>query len=197
MKVKKVGILIFNEVEVLDMAGPFEVFSLAEWGETREKIFKVYTIAKSKELIVARNGLKVQPDYDFEDAPDVDILIVPGGYGAEEVERYDKKTINWLQNKMKQVDIMASVCTGAFLLAEAGILDGKEATTHWMDLDRLEKEYPRVRVLRDEKYVDASPVITSGGISAGINMSFYIMGKLIGTDIVRKTARRMEYDCYI
>ncbi len=196
MAMKKVGILIFNDVEVLDMAGPFEVFSLAEWEETREKIFKVYTIAKSKELITARNGLKVQPDFAFEDAPEVDILIVPGGYGAEETERYDEMTIGWLKKKMSQVEIMASVCTGAFLLAEAGFLDGREATTHWMDLDRLKKEYPNVKVLHNMKYVDASPVFTSGGISAGINMSFYILEKLAGSDIVRKTARRMEYDCY-
>ncbi len=191
---KKVGILIYDEVEVLDFAGPFEVFSITEYGVNNEKAFEVHTVAKSKKLINARNGLKIQPDYDFYDEPQFDILIIPGGYGAEEIEIHDPMTINWLRRKVDHVEIMASVCTGAFLLAEAGLLDGKKVTTHWMDIDRLEKEYPRVSVLRDVKFVDAFPIITSGGISAGINMSFYILKKLLGEDIAKNTAKRMEYD---
>lgn len=192
-----VGILLFNEVEVLDFAGPFEVFSITSYPESNEKPFKVKTIAETNELIKARNGLTVKPDYCFQDAPHFDILIVPGGYGAEEIEINNEIVINWIKNRMDNVSIMASVCTGAFLLAESSLLDGKKATTHWMDIDRLEREYPCVNVQRDVKYVDEGSIITSGGISAGLNMSFHIIRKLIGEDIAKATARRMEYDINI
>ena len=189
-----IGILLFNEVEVLDFAGPFEVFSIATYAECNEKPFNVKTVAQTKDLINARNGLKIQPDYDFYNAPHFDILIIPGGHGAEEIEIHNSKVINWIKDRMNNVYIMASVCTGAFLLAEAGLLDGKQATTHWMDIDRLEREYSKVIVQRDVKFVDENSIITSGGISAGINMSFYIIKKLLGEEIVNAAAKRMEYD---
>ena len=151
--------MLFNEVEVLDFAGPFEVFSIATYSKCSEKPFRVHTVAQTKDLIKARNGLKIQPDYDFNDAPQFDILIIPGGYGAEEIEIHKPKVINWIKNNMNNVNIMASVCTGAFLLAEAGLLDGKQATTHWMDIDRLEKEYTKVNVQRNVKFVDEFPII--------------------------------------
>lgn len=191
---RKIGILLFNEVEVMDFAGPFEVFSITENAAATGKAFEVYTIARKKELISTRNGLKIRPDYDFHDAPQFDILIIPGGYGAEEIEIHNQETIDWIKRSFTQVQIMASVCTGAFLLAEAGLLDGRQATTHWMDIDRLEEEYSKVRVIRDVKFVDAFPIITSGGISAGINMSFYIVKKLLGIEIAKIAAKRMEYD---
>jgi len=145
---KQVGILLFNEVEVLDFAGPFEVFSITTYIGCNEKPFKVHTVAQSKELINARNGLKIKPDYDFNDAPQFDILIIPGGYGAEEIEIHNSTIINWIKDNINDVDIIASVCTGAFLLAKAGLLDGKQATTHWMDIDRLEKGYTKIDVKR-------------------------------------------------
>ncbi|WP_238916304.1 DJ-1/PfpI family protein [Clostridium sp. YIM B02555] len=194
---KKIGILLFDEVEVLDFAGPFEVFSITTYIGCNEKPFKVSTVAQTKDLIKGRNGLKIQPDYDFRDAPQFDILIIPGGYGAEEIEIHNPKIINWIKNNMNHVDIMASVCTGAFLLAKAGLLDGKQATTHWMDIDRLKNEYNKVNVQRNVKFIDESPIITSGGISAGINMSFYIIKKLLGEEIANATAKRMEYDINI
>ncbi|GIM30572.1 AraC family transcriptional regulator [Clostridium polyendosporum] len=194
---KNIGILLFNDVEILDFAGPFQVFSITTYTECNQKPFKVNTVAQTKDLIKARNGLKIQPDYDFYDAPQFDILIIPGGYGAEEIEIHNPKVINWIKNNMNNVYIMASVCTGAFLLAEAGLLDGKQATTHWMDIDRLEKEYTKVKVQRNVKFIDETPIITSGGISAGINMSFYIIKKLLGEEIANATAKRMEYDINI
>ncbi len=194
MQRSKVGIFLFNEVEVLDFAGPFEVFSIAEGGAGKGKAFDVYTIAQTMEIVTARNGLKIQPDFDFISAPQPDILIIPGGYGAEEIEIHNQETINWIEQSAKTVKIIASVCTGAFLLAKSGLLDGRQAATHWMDADRLEREYPKVNVLRNTKFVDAYPIITSGGISAGINMSFYIVKKLLGVEIAKATAKRMEYD---
>jgi transcriptional regulator GlxA family with amidase domain len=191
----KVGIFLFNEVEVLDFAGPFEVFSLTS--KNNEKLFEVITIGETGELISARNGLKVLPMASFKDKLNLDILIIPGGYGAEEIEIKNQITINWIKEQKDKVKILASVCTGAFLLAESGILDNKSATTHWMDIDRLEKEYPKIKIIKNLKFVDEDNIITSGGISAGINMSFHIIKRLLGVDIAISTAKRMEYDIEI
>ena len=188
----KVGIFVFNDVEVLDFAGPFEVFSLAS--KKNNSIFDVFTISENEEIITAKNGLKIKSNYIFNDNYEIDILIIPGGYGAEEFEIKNKTTLNWIIEKSKEVDILASVCTGALLLAECGILRNKKATTHWMDLDRLESDYPEVNVIRNVKYVDEGSILTSGGISAGINMSFHIIRRLFGIDIAKSTAKRMEYD---
>lgn len=193
----KIGILLFNEVEVLDFAGPFEVFSITNYPpESSIKPFDVKTIAESREIVRARNGLQVVPDFSFADNPEFDILIVPGGYGAEEIEINNEVVINWIKEQMTKVGLMASVCTGAFLLAQAGLLDGKKATTHWMDIDRLEREFEKITVERDVKYVDEGSIITAGGVSAGINMSMYIVTKLLGEKVGLSTAKRMEYDIF-
>ena len=191
---KAIGILIFNEVEVLDFAGPFEVFSIAMAEDKQSKLFCVKTIAETKKTISARNGLKVTPDYDFIDCPSLDILIIPGGYGAEEIEIHNHRLLSWIQQRAAYTPIVASVCTGAFLLAEAGLLNGKRATTHWMDIDRLEREYPKLSVQRNVKFVDEGSILTAGGISAGINLSFYLLNKLYSNAVAIDTAKRMEYD---
>lgn len=187
-----VGIFLFNEVEVLDFAGPFEVFSITE--KDNRKLFKVTTVSEQGELVHARNGLKIQPDVSFDSDLNFDILIIPGGYGAEEIEIKNKKVIDWIKTQSARVNILASVCTGAFLLAEAGLLNNKKATTHWMDLPRLENDYPRIKVIRDARFVDEGNIITSGGISSGINMSFHIIERLFGAEVVKNTAKRMEYN---
>lgn len=189
-----IGILLFNEVEVLDFAGPFEVFSLAEHPATQEKAFKVHTISQNGQIIHARNGLQVLAEYSFNNHPNLDYLIIPGGYGAEAIEIHNKAVIDWLTSQSKEVKMIASVCTGAFLLAEAGILENKKATTHWMDIERLEADYPEIAVQRNQKYVDEGKVITSGGISAGIHMSLYLVSKIISKQVAIDTAKRMEYD---
>lgn len=195
MNKTKVGIFLFNEVEVLDFAGPFEVFSLTS--KDNEKLFEVITIGETGEIISARNGLKVKPRASFKDNPDLDILIIPGGYGAEEIEIKNKAVLHWIIEQKDKVKILASVCTGAFLLAECGLLDHKSATTHWMDLDRMKDEYPKINVIDHIKFVDEGSIITSGGISAGINMSFHIIKKLCGADVAKSTSKRMEYDIEI
>lgn len=190
-----VGILIFNEVEILDFAGPFEVFSITE-NQNFQKIFNVFTIAENKTSIFARNGLEIIPKYSIENHIDIDILIIPGGYGAENTEYKNKKIINWIIDKNKNTTFTCSVCTGAIILAETKLLNNKKATTHWMDLDRLRNDYPLIEVL-NEKFVESGKIITSGGISAGINMSLYIIKKLFGKEIAILTAKRMEYDINI
>lgn len=193
---RTVGILLFNEVEVLDFAGPFEVFSLAE-KETSEKHFNVIIIAEHQAPISARNGLQVIPDYSFATHPDIDVLVVPGGYGAEKVEINNPVVIDWVIHQAKVTELMLSVCTGALLLAKAGLLAGKSATTHWMDLDNL-ASYPDVEVIAHTRYVDASDdtnkLVTSAGISAGIHASLYCVEKLIDRKTAHMTAHRMEFE---
>ena len=193
----KVGILLFDEVEVLDFAGPFEVFSITEALQEHAKPFGVYTVAQEKRLIRARNGLLVMPHYSFCDAPDPDILIVPGGYGAEEVEIHNETLIRWIAERAEKAALAASVCTGAFLLAKAGLLDNKSAVTHWMDAARLEKEYPHITVMHDRKFADEGKVVTSAGISAGIDMCLHIVKRLLGAEVARNTAKRMEYTAHL
>ncbi len=191
-KQRKVGIFLFNEVEVLDFAGPYEVFSVAK--HESAKLFDVFTVAQRPDAISARNGLKVIPDYTFENHPEADILIVPGGYGAEHIENNNPVVLQWIANQFSKLEILASVCTGAFLLASAGLLNGKKVTTHWLDYERLENEFPELEVVRDVKFVDQGKLLTAGGISAGIDMCFHIISRLHGRDIAFETARFMAYD---
>ncbi|PFI33955.1 AraC family transcriptional regulator [Bacillus thuringiensis] len=187
-----VGIFLFNEVEVLDFAGPFEVFSVTEVNE--EKPFTVYTVSENGEMITARNGLKVQPDYSIENLPPVDILIIPGGLGAREYEIKNEIVIKWIRQQMKEVKLMTSVCTGALLLAKAGLLEGLKATTHWASIEKFKNEFQNVEVIENVKFVDEGHIITSAGISAGINMEFHIVKNLLGMHVAEDTAKRMEYD---
>ncbi|HFJ9426159.1 DJ-1/PfpI family protein [Bacillus cereus] len=187
-----VGIFLFNEVEVLDFAGPFEVFSVTEVNE--EKPFTVYTVSENGEMITARNGLKVQSDYSIENLPPVDILIIPGGLGAREYEIKNEIVIKWIRQQMKEVKLMTSVCTGALLLAKAGLLEGLKATTHWASIEKFKNEFQNVEVIENVKFVDEGHIITSAGISAGINMAFHIVKNLLGVHVAEDTAKRMEYD---
>ncbi|WP_226528751.1 DJ-1/PfpI family protein [Metabacillus niabensis] len=194
MQQRTVGILLFNDVEVLDFAGPFEVFSITTLPISNEKPFIVKTISENGDLVTARNGLKVFPDFSFTNHPSLDIVIIPGGYGAEQIEIDNPTIIEWIKAQQSRTEFLTSVCTGALLLAKAGILDGRKATTHWMDIDRLEQEFPKVSVQREVKFVDEGSIITSGGISAGINMSFHLISRLHGKDVAVETAKRMEYE---
>lgn len=190
----RVGILLFNEVEVLDFAGPFEVFSLAEYPDTKEKVFQVATISERDEILSARNGLKVKADFNYDNHPPLDVVIIPGGYGAEKIEVKNPVTLTWIRRVAAKTPLVASVCTGAFLLAKAGVLTDLEVTTHHLDQADLQREYPALKVLTDRKYIDAGKIVTSGGISAGIEMSFHLVTRLAGLEIARNTAQRMEYD---
>ena len=184
----RIGILLFNEAEELDFVGPMEVFGVASGLKSG---IDIVTLSKDGKQIHGRYGLKVQPDYSFANCPDLDLLIVPGGKGAREQVRYDKESIAFVRVHASRARI-ASVCTGALVLAEAGILDGKKATTHWSALDIL-REYPKVQVVEGVRFVRDGNVATSAGISAGMDLALEIVREHYGEQVASDVARDMEY----
>ena len=192
------GILIFNEVELLDMAGPYEVFSTASRLHARtqptdaEPLFRVMTLARHAGPLRARAGLLLQPDYLLEAHPPLDCVIVPGGVVDAELAHQD--LMHWIAGQAGSAQILASVCTGALLLAQAGVLDGLEATTHWEDLQALRALRPGLRVLEGRRWVDTGRIVSSAGISAGIDMSLHLVERLHSRELALRTARQMEFD---
>lgn len=188
---RKVAILIFDEVEVLDFCGPFEVFAVTGRG-WEQKPFEVFTVAEKSEAVIASNGLSVNPRYTIGDCPQADILIVPGGIGTRR-EMQNQTLIDWIKGAADKAEMTLSVCTGSLLLAKAGLLDGASATTHWAAMDLLREVAPRATVRPEKQFVDNGRVMTSAGISAGIDLSLHAVGKLHGEDVAAATARWMEY----
>jgi len=193
---RTIGILIFDDVEVLDFCGPFEVLATARPdGSTNadDPLFKVVTIAEENRLIRCVGGLLVQPHHTIDDHPPLDILVVPGGQGTR-TQRLNARLLDWIATQRQAIELTTSVCTGAFLLAERGILDGKRATTHWASVDWMRESYPSITMLADERVVDEGSVITSAGVSAGIDMALHVVARLHGAGAAEWTARHMEYD---
>ena len=191
-----VAILIFDDVEVLDFCGPFEVLSTARLaGKTNDeaRLFEVVTIAEEARTIRCRGGLLVQPHHTIAAHPVLDILVVPGGWGTRR-ERRNDRLLDWIVDQDRSTKITASVCTGAFLLAERGLLDGRRATTHWASIEWMREQYPDVLMVEDERVVDAGHIVTSAGVSAGIDMALHLVARLHGRETASWTARRMEYD---
>lgn len=197
MAQRTVGILIFDEVEILDFCGPFEVFSsaVAEGEVERDagRLYRAFTIAESAQTVRCRGGLLVQPNHTIEEHPPLDILVVPGGYGTEQVVE-NRRLLGWITRHSESVTLTTSVCTGAFVLAKSGLLDGKRATTHWAALDDLRSAFPAVVTIDDERVIDEGKIITSAGVSAGIDMALYVVERQHGHVVAAETARGMEYD---
>ncbi len=188
-----VAILLFDDVEVLDFSGPFEVFSVAAHvNPGSPSTFRVFTVAERPGPVTCRGGLRVIPDHTLADSPAVDVLIVPGGQGTRR-EVANASLIAWIARTASRAQLAASVCTGAFLLAGAGILGGRRVTTHWASLDRLAAQFPDIEVVRDRRWVDEERIVTSAGISAGIDMSLHLVERLAGAELAGATARQMEY----
>lgn len=152
----------------------------------------VFLIGEFDQLLVARNGLTVKPDFTIEQHPKIDLLLISGGVHANELAK--KRVIDWIREQATIVPNIASVCTGAFLLAEAGLLDGRTVTTHWEDIPALHSSYPDLTVSDGVRWVEDGPITTSAGISAGIDMSLSIVDKHFGIDVATRTARQMEYE---
>ena len=191
-----VGVVLFDDVEVLDFAGPFEVFSVA--GNLTEGSITCVTVAERADAnapIKARGGLKIVPDYTLNDAPHLEILVIPGGYGTRR-EVANPRLIGWIKRRAADATLTTSVCTGSFLLAETGILAGKTATTHWASVERMQETYTMVTVRGDARYVEEDNIFTSAGVSAGIDMALAVVARLKGAAIAAQTARHMEYDYY-
>jgi transcriptional regulator GlxA family with amidase domain len=192
-----VGIYIYNDVEVLDFAGPFEVFSTASRVKARmspksNDLFNVFTIGEKMVPIYARGGLQVAPRYSIAEHPEINALIVPGGIVNDELEK--AHLITWIAASSEIADITASVCTGAFLLAKAGLLESKAATTHWEDINDLHLMFPDIDIKNDVRWVDEGNIVTSAGISAGIDMSLHIVSRVANKDLAMRIARQMEFD---
>ncbi|MGF7218849.1 transcriptional regulator GlxA family with amidase domain [Spirosoma lacussanchae] len=200
---RQVAILLFDEVEVLDFAGPFEVFGVAD-RKADPKSFQVFTVAE-RGPVYARNGLSINPSYLLNDHPKPDLLIIPGGGGYQsdgtpygtrrEVD--NPAVVNWIRRQAARAELVLSVCTGSLLLAKAGLLDGLSATTHYLALDSLSELSPTTTVQPVDRWVDTGRVVTSAGISAGIDMSLYVVSRLLGKEVADETARYMQYDHWV
>jgi len=198
MDKRTVGIFIFNDVEVLDFAGPFEVFSrtrLVPGAESRRSDasapFSVFTVARTAAPITAIGNLQVIPTWAWDTAPRIDILVVPGGFGTRALLR-DEEVLAWIRRAAADASLVTSVCTGALLLAQIGTLRGRRATTHWAAHDLLVSIDPTIQLQRDVRVV-ADTIFTSAGVSAGLDMAFAVVERLHGAEVARETARYIEY----
>lgn len=188
-----VGIYVYDHVEVLDFSGPFEVFSTASRiCEEEEDPFAVFLVGESGGAVNARAGFSVLPAYGIADHPPIDVLIVPGGIHDGELTK--RRVIDWISRRAKKAKLVASVCTGAFLLAEAGVIVDHNVTTHWDDIEHLRDQFPKLKVHENRRWVDEGRIVTSAGISAGIDMSLHLVGRLHSPELADATARQMEFD---
>lgn len=193
-----VGILLFPDVEVLDFAGPYEVFSrtrlepgIASRRSDESAPFRVFTVARAAAPVVATGGLRVIPDYTFDDAPAIDILVVPGGFGTRALLE-DRGTLDWIRRTALAAGTVTSVCTGSLLLASAGLLAGHRATTHWGAIDLLRQLDSTIEVKENERVV-FDDVVTSAGVASGIDMALDLVAHHVGDDVAEETARYIEF----
>jgi transcriptional regulator GlxA family with amidase domain len=197
MPTSRIGLLLFDDVEVLDACGPFEVFCVATRVAQRDrpeqpKPFEVVTLsAEATTTVRARGGLTLVADRLLAHAPAVDVALVPGGVTAR-IEAAPV-VLAWIRGAATSAQVVASVCTGAFPLALAGLLDGRTATTHWEDQAELQARFPAVTVVNTVRYLDHGPVATSAGVSAGIDLALHLVARLADDQLAEATARQMDY----
>jgi transcriptional regulator GlxA family with amidase domain len=196
MERKRVGIVLFEEVEVLDFCGPFEVFSVTRRNEEKRREepspFEVVLVAQSAGAVTTTGGMKVLPHFTFANCPRLDIVVAPGGVGFLK-EMKNPVMLEWLRARAAEVETLTSVCTGSILLGSAGLLEGLHATTHWRWLEMMRDSFPATTVEYDRHFVIDGRVFTSAGISAGIDMTLKVVAHYCGENTARATARHMEY----
>jgi len=199
---RTVGIFIFDAVEVLDFCGPFEVFASASapTGEPSEddehasaRLFDVRIIAEERRIVSARGGLRVEPHHGIDDCPPLDVLLVPGGFGTRPL-MFNQRVLDWIAAQNERVETMTSVCTGALVYADAGLLDGRPATTHWGSLDQLARLGTGIEVRPDDRFVDDGDVITAAGVSAGIDVALHLVARLHSKERAAEVRRFIQYD---
>ncbi len=192
---RNVAILVFDDVEVLDFAGPYEVFNVA-----RELIapepFYVYTVAMVDRIVQGRGNFAVQPHFTIDNCPQPDLLLIPGGNGTRPLLKHDR-LIAWIKEQSTRVEVLMSVCTGALLLAKAGLLENLTATTHHGAFGELAAICPTTTIIQDQRFVDHGHIMTSGGVSAGIDMALYLVERLLGPEAKAPVVTEMEYQWHL
>ena len=186
-----IAICIYDQAEVLDFSGPFEVFSTASRICDGAEPFNVFLIGESGNTVTARAGYRVIPDFGFHNHPEIDVLIIVGGVHTNEMD--NSIALQWIAKQSQKAKIVASVCTGVFLLAKANVVTNQTVTTHWEDIADLRTSFPMLNVVDNVRWVDEGDLITSGGITAGIDMSLHLVERLHGTDLAERTARQMDF----
>ena len=186
-----VAIVVHEGVELFDFAGPGEVFAAA--GRIADVVgINVFTVAPKKEPVTSQTFLSINPTYSIEDTPEIDILVIPGGRTG--VLLRDEKFMAWVKYRFRETDNLLTVCTGAFVPARLGMLDGLKATTHHGSITSLKKNYPQIEVIEDKKFIDNGKIITSGGVSSGTEGALHVIRRIAGLKAAREVARYMEYD---
>lgn len=195
MSQRTVGIVVFPEVEILDVCGPFEVFAAVRLDEANRRHdpgpYRVVLVAERLEQVRAHGGLRFLPDHTLEDCPALNVLVVPGGWGVRR-EVDNQPLVGWIGHQAAHVEVLASVCTGALLLARAGLLAHRTVTTHASALDWLRHEATTATVLDGVRVTDNGPLLTSGGVAAGIDLALSLVARQHGEAIARATARHIE-----
>jgi transcriptional regulator GlxA family with amidase domain len=190
------GVLVFPDVEVLDFCGPFEVFSVTRVDEANRREtqspFDAFLVAETADAVRTTGGMTVVPAHSFDTCPPLDLLVVPGGWGTRR-EMTNPRVLDWVRRQAGSARLTTSVCTGSLILGRAGLLAGKRATTHWMALPLMRDLFPDVTVDGTLHVVEDGAVVTSAGISAGIDMALRVVARMVGEDVARRTARYMEY----
>ena len=196
MERKRVGIVIYEDVEVLDFCGPFEVFSVTRLNEEKRREesspFLPLLVAETTATITTTGGMQVVPHHSLESCPHLDIVLVAGGWGFRH-HMNNAVLHQWLRDRASRAETLTAVCTGSMLLGSAGLLEGRSATTHWRFLDAMRDAFPTVAVSYDKHFVEDGNLHTSAGISAGIDMSLKVVEHYFGEAVARATARHMEY----
>ena len=190
---KNVAIFIYDGVEILDFGGPGEVFAATRNGD--EHAFNVYTVAADPEPILSQGFITTTPEYTIAACPPPDIIVLPGGDQRQSAA--DPRVIGWIQGASEQAEVVMSVCTGAMLLSRAGLLDGKEATTWYGAIERLRDATPAATIHAGTRFVDNGQIVTTAGVSAGIDGALHVVARLFGMDAALRTARYMEYDKWV
>ncbi len=188
---RSVGILLFDDAELLDFAGPYEVFSVANELHD-DALFDIFSISMSGKAIRSIHGMIIAPDFSIENCPTVDILVIPGGDGTKQVIR-NEDLLRWIQERYEKSEITFSVCSGARIPAILGLLDHKEFTTHHAVVDDVVAIAPRAIFSKGKRFVDNGKIMTAAGISAGIDLSLHVVEKLYGAPVKEQTMRYMEY----
>ena len=192
---RNIAIFIFDDVEVLDFAGPFEVFNVT--GEVINPApFNTYTVALTEEPIKARGKLSINPHWSIDNCPSPNIILLPGGDGRRRLMK-DERVLSWIARHVDNLEKLLSVCTGAFYIAQSGLLNGLSATTHHGAFPEFKETFPNITLIEDKRFVENGKIITAGGISAGIDMSLYVVEQLLGKEKLALTLKEMEWQWHL